>query len=239
MPKLLGMRKYLAFLFLAFAVTACSLVHGPGPQAPSASVQKLGTDTVALVLPDLEGAHVFCTAVWVSPSRILTANHCVEGAAEALEQEPSQVQLHYVMQDEVAGFRQEPYGMHTARVLSRDPVTDLALLEAQGPVRDHTYASVGREPAQGAHLRIMGHPTGLYWSLIEGNVAAYRWNLGGPAQIQCDVMQVSAPVYFGNSGGGAFNNDGELVGIASFIMRGPDLAFFISANTIREFLSTQ
>jgi S1-C subfamily serine protease len=50
-------------------------------------------------------------------------------------------------------------------------------------------------------------------------------------------MQVSAPVWFGNSGGGAFNDEGEIVGIASFIMKGPSLGFFIPVDSIRPFLA--
>lgn len=52
-----------------------------GPQM----VQHLNQRTLALVMPF--GHHgAFCSAVWVSPTVILTANHCIEGYAETTQQ---------------------------------------------------------------------------------------------------------------------------------------------------------
>jgi S1-C subfamily serine protease len=45
-------------------------------------------------------------------------------------------------------------------------------------------------------------------------------------------------MYFGNSGGGAFNDYGELVGIADWIKRAPEMGFFVHLDTIRSFLDT-
>jgi S1-C subfamily serine protease len=49
-------------------------------------------------------------------------------------------------------------------------------------------------------------------------------------------MQVSAPIWYGNSGGGAFDAEGSLVGIASFKALAPNVAFYVHLETIREFL---
>ncbi len=244
------MRRFLAFLFLCFTVVACAAVHppdakvvGPGPEEPSAEVLKIASDTVALVYH----GRPFCSAVWIGPAEILTANHCIEGLAEMQSEDtegevpPEKVLVTYMVQREVKGVGQPPMSIHMAYVEKLSPSNDLALLYAEGGsgvIPKHTFAKVARrEPAVGSHLRIMGHQVGLYWSLQEGVVAAYRDTFEGPAGISGPFMQVAANVWFGNSGGGAFNENGDLVGIASFLMKGPALTFFIPADTIQAFLT--
>ncbi len=238
----------LSVLFLAFTMFACSLVTNPPTRTPvppeqaSPEILKLASDTVALV----HDGHVFCSAVWIGEDTILTANHCVEGLARMLEKEldedvdPSTVAVDYIVQREVTGFDTPPMATHMALVVKRDGAVDLALLHALGGpkvIPQHTFAHIpDKGAAVGSHLDIMGHQSGLTWSYQEGRVAAYR-DMDGPVDISGLVMQVSANVWFGNSGGGAFNPDGELVGIASFIMRGPALAFFIPVDSIQAFLN--
>jgi S1-C subfamily serine protease len=59
----------------------------------------------------------------------------------------------------------------------------------------------------------------------------------GDQQIKAKVVQISAPIWIGNSGGGAFNSDGHLIGLSSWItLRAPSVAFFIHRDEIKNFL---
>lgn len=53
-----------------------------------------------------------------------------------------------------------------------------------------------------------------------------------------DLLQLSGAVWLGNSGGGAFNEDGELIGVCSWIDEGyPGVAFFVHADHVRDLMT--
>jgi len=215
---------------------------------PSTEVIKhLNNSTAALVLTSEDRVHVFCTAVWVSQKTLLTAHHCVEGAAEQWSEDHQEdfppplkeFKMHYIVQGEVEGVGEEPSGIHLASVALLDKKHDLALLKAEGSViPPHEVAEVAKQsPAIGEKVYVLGHVKGLYWSLIEGVVSAYRSDV--PTRdlgIHGPFIQISGPVFYGNSGGGAFNTQGELVGIASFMYRAPQTTMFVQLESIKNFL---
>ena len=114
----------------------------------------------------------------------------------------------------------------------------MALLRAVGSaIPDHDYAKLASyAPAIGEKIHIVGHVKGLYWSYIEGVVSGYRLEVPAAkveAHMSGPFMQLSAPVYFGNSGGGVFNSDGDLVGVVSFMLGAPLTNFAIPVKRIR------
>lgn len=85
----------------------------------------------------------------------------------------------------------------------------------------------------------MGHTIGLYWSYSRGYISSYRTSMpydylsghGGP------ILQVSIPIWKGNSGGGLFDNAGQLVGICVTVSTvAPNIAFVVPPVTIHNFL---
>jgi hypothetical protein len=228
------------------------------PQPAEAPTQKqvleeIGNASAALVLHHGDEVRVYCTAVWISKDTLLTANHCVEAAYESWQENhktdddseekvPSikEINYYYIVRGENDGVGKEPTGIHLAKAISLDKKHDLALLKVSGKlIPPHAIASLAsNEPEIGEHVFVLGHVTGLYWTHVECVVSAFReslplkgLNFSGP------FTQLSGPIYFGNSGGGAFNNKGELIGIASFITRAPNTAMFISLESIKNFLN--
>ena len=77
-------------LVCLFTISACSSF--PISFHNNSSIEKLSSvkiakqsklETVALIRTDLDGDQIaFCTGVWISPTVILTANHCIEGYAD-------------------------------------------------------------------------------------------------------------------------------------------------------------
>lgn len=205
----------------------------------------MGDSTVALVMADEDGdVRPYCTGVWISQDEILTANHCVEAVARHLydvdEDTPVDavgVPIHYIVEKE-ARLGEEPTAQHLGYVKAVNEDNDLALVKVETTgMPAHEFAEVADEmPALGEKILCVGHPRGLYWSYVQGLVSAYRKSMpnmdkGGP------FVQVSAPVWFGNSGGGVFDTSGKLVGIASFITKAPNTAFYIHADNIKKFLA--
>ena len=148
--------------------------------------------------------------------------------------------IHYVQWKEVDDVGKEPTAWHLSHVVGWDEHKDLALLAADGhAIPAHQIAELANQtPALGDALHICGHPKGYYWTFMEGTVSGYRGDLSHDS-IRGPFLQVQAPVYFGNSGGGAFDSYGKLVGIADMLLRMPDAAVFVHLDSIRTFLRSQ
>lgn len=232
-------------VFLALFIISCSSTITN--KAPSAYTQRLNSSTVALIYhdTDADAYKAYCTGVWVAKDEILTAHHCVVAIAkrtaldktEEMPDDLTGTKMHFTMSNEVAQYGEEPTVLHLAKAVRLDEAHDLALVQVEGTaIPDHEIATLpSKSPAVGEKIYIVGHPGGMYWTYIEGTVASYRERLDiidktGP------WLQVEAPVWYGNSGGGCFDSDGHLVGIASFISRAPEQGFFVHAETIRKFL---
>lgn len=205
--------------------------------------QKISGSTVGLTAQGENGQiQPYCAGVWVGADRILTAHHCVAGWAEynGLEEGLEMgMDISYVVQgdlDEVglAG------GEHLGKVIGLDGSHDLAIIEANHMgLPSHPIAVVsGGLSLVGSRAYIMGHPQGLYWSYGEVLISSYRHDL--PSYIEAGkdgpFIQVSGNVWFGNSGGGLFNELGELIGICSMSAGVPNMSLFIGGESIRKFL---
>jgi serine protease Do len=104
-----------------------------------------------------------------------------------------------------------------AKLVGRDPATDLAVLRLQGaqavkaiPLGDSDSLEVGD------FVIAVGNPFGLGQTVTSGLVSALgRTGLG--KQSYEDFIQTDAPINPGNSGGGLVDMQGELVGINTAI----------------------
>ena len=79
----------------------------------------------------------------------------------------------------------------------------------------------------------IGHPLGLEDTVSNGLVSAVR-----PLSEHLTVLQISAPIAPGSSGGPLFDEHGDVVGVASAIMRGgADLGFGLPVSYVKELLA--
>lgn len=120
-----------------------------------------------------------------------------------------------------------------ARLVLWDVQRDLCQLEAQGlPAPAVALApKVGAAVGQPAYA--IGHPKGLDLTMSAGLVSSFRRNEAG----QLVLVQTSAAISGGSSGGGLFNEQGELLGlttIASVSGDAQNLNFAIPADWIRD-----
>lgn len=220
----------LAILLLAcLFVGSCSNAPPP-PRSPVATVelvQTLRSATVALVDADFpRGVH--CSGVWLADEFILTASHCVRDAKAG--------DLYYFADfADVNLTTNSADGAHSATFVRADPGVDLALLHARTS-HAHAFAVPRKFITDGERVVIVGHPSQLLYSWFFGDVVTER-TMYTPHGFDT-VLQVVAPVWFGNSGGGAFDADGKLVGICSFLTTGvPMVGWFISPEHVTRFLA--
>ena len=123
-----------------------------------------------------------------------------------------------------------------ATLIGADKRTDLALLKIDGE-SEFTYVDFADDaPEVGEWTVAIGNPFGLGGSVTAGIVSARGRDIGaGPYD---DFIQIDAPVNRGNSGGPAFNMNGEVIGVnaAIFSPSGGNvgIAFAIPASTAQD-----
>lgn len=98
---------------------------------------------------------------------------------------------------------------YTAQVLSDRRDRDLALLSVQGLESPPVGVSSIRTVEVGQPVYAVGAPAGLELTLTNGLVSALREVDDGK------LIQTSAPISPGSSGGGLFNEQGQLIGITT------------------------
>jgi serine protease Do len=104
-----------------------------------------------------------------------------------------------------------------ARILGRDPLTDVAVLKVDAP---HPLVAVtwgdSAKVQVGDWILTAGNPFGLGGSVTAGIVSAEGRSLGGGPFDR--FFQLDAPINPGNSGGPAFDMQGRVVGMTTAIV---------------------
>lgn len=136
-----------------------------------------------------------------SDGYILTNNHIVENAVK-------------VSITTIDGKEYE------AKIVGRDPATDLALLKVEG--KNFPFAVLGDSSAikVGEWVLAIGNPFGMEHTVTAGIISAKgrQLGLGGNTPTYEDFIQTDAAINRGNSGGPLINLQGEVIGINSNIL---------------------
>jgi serine protease Do len=104
---------------------------------------------------------------------------------------------------------------YTARLVGSDGQSDLALIKVDGRA-DFPYLRLAdRQPRIGDWVLAIGSPFGLGGTVTAGIVSARGRDIGSSSYD--DFVQIDAPVNQGNSGGPAFDIDGNVIGVNTAI----------------------
>src|SRR5436190_4084398 len=127
----------------------------------------------------------------------------------------------------------------TAKVIGTDARTDIALIKVEGG-SNFPFAKLSEgKPRIGDWVLAVGNPFGLGGTVTAGIVSASGRDIGsGPYD---DFIQIDAPVNKGNSGGPAFNTEGEVMGVNTAIYSpsggSVGIAFSIPATTVKNVIA--
>jgi serine protease Do len=156
-----------------------------------------------------------------SDGLVLTNNHVVEGA-------------------ETIKVRLSDNTDLTAKIVGRDPATDIAVLrvEGKGPF---VPLSLGNSDSLrvGEWVMAVGNPLRMEHTITVGVVSAKGRTLGLSAETRSfeNFIQTDAAINLGNSGGPLVNLRGEVVGINTAInAAGQNLGFAVPINTAKSVL---
>jgi serine protease Do len=105
--------------------------------------------------------------------------------------------------------------VYTAKVIGTDAKTDLAVIKVDGR-SDFPYVKFAEQsPQVGDWVVAVGNPFGLGGTVTAGIVSARGRDIGaGPYD---DYVQIDAPINKGNSGGPAFDVNGNVIGVNTAI----------------------
>ena len=123
---------------------------------------------------------------------------------------------------------------HKAKVIGTDPRTDLALIKVDGS--GYPYVKLAEKtPRIGDWVLAVGNPFGLGGTVTAGIVSARGRDINASAYD--DFIQIDAPVNKGNSGGPAFDVEGNVIGVNTAIYSpsggSVGIAFAIPAETVK------
>jgi serine protease Do len=104
---------------------------------------------------------------------------------------------------------------YKAKVIGTDPKTDLALIKVEAD-KSFPYVKFAKNPPRvGDWVVAVGNPFGLSETVTAGIVSARGRDIG--AGTYDDYIQIDAPINKGNSGGPAFNVNGNVIGVNTAI----------------------
>jgi len=125
-----------------------------------------------------------------------------------------------------------------AKLVGKDPRTDLAVLKVNDKGRKFTYVGFADDNKMqiGDWVLAVGNPFGLGGTVTAGIISARGRDIG--AGVYDDFIQIDAAVNRGNSGGPTFNLNGQVVGINTAIFSpsggSVGIAFAIPASTAEQ-----
>jgi S1-C subfamily serine protease len=132
----------------------------------------------------------------------------------------------------------------TARVVGRDPSTDIAVLKIDADSRALTPLALGNSDGVrvGDEVVAIGNPLGYERTVTAGIVSAVGREIQAPNQYLIDqVIQTDAAINQGNSGGPLINASGRVIGVNTQIATGNGgnvgLGFAVPINTVRDVVS--
>jgi S1-C subfamily serine protease len=152
---------------------------------------------------------------------VLTNNHVVEGAST----------IELALTDD----RRFP-----ARVLGRDPDTDIAVLRAETSDRLPAARLGNSKKVKPGQIAIaIGNPLGFESTVTAGIVSAVGRSLRAQnGRLIGDVIQTDAALNPGNSGGPLVNSRGEVIGVNTAVIMGAQgICFSVASNTAQHVLT--
>jgi len=108
-------------------------------------------------------------------------------------------------------------------IIMRDEKRDIVKARTHVPRKTPYLKPAVNQPLSGENIMVVGSPMGLDQTVSEGIVSAWR-EIPGKGRL----IQISAPISPGSSGGPVLDMDGRVVGIATFqSIKGQNLNFAV------------
>ncbi len=213
----LGSRASIARAAATVTLLLGQMVYAGEPPASSLTPQQIAARAMPSVVRIEVPGGLGSGFVVRSDGRIVTNLHVVAGAREAT----------VVFSD---GRK-----LGGVEILDVSDAFDLALLKVPAdklpalPLGDSSRVQVGQ------HVVAIGNPLGLSNTVSDGLVSALR-----QISAQASLLQLSAPISPGSSGGPIIDERGQVIGVSTLIItRGQNLNFGVAINAVKPMLEAK
>lgn len=155
------------------------------------------------------------------------------GSGFAIQPHGNVVTNHHVVKGQSALVVIFPSGekRSVARIVAQDAARDLAVLQVIGAPSVRVVLGDSSNVQVGERVVTIGSPQGLSQTVTDGIISQIR-SLRGVT-----LLQTTAPISPGSSGGPLFNQRGEVVGITTFRLReSQNLNFAVGVDELRKLL---
>ncbi len=173
---------------------ATPITPAPAASAPSSPGRKVAASALSITAV-VRGDRAYGAGIVIGPRHVLTCQHVIDGLSS--------------IRVTLASGKTGP-----ARVVESDTKLDLAVLELNEPVATSAELASATALEMGDRVYGMGVPKNLTFSFNSGLVSYLGRSYDDVAFLQTDM-----PTNPGNSGGPVLDDQGRVVGIASFILR--------------------
>jgi len=197
----------------ALSILALSLAPALAQEEPASRVYTAASKSVFLIIVKSANGDAVAQATGfsVEGNRIITNEHVVRGGNPYLDLGAVRVAL---------------------KIVIVDSVNDLAILMPDAEISSPPLKLSSTQPKPGTTIFALGNPAGLEKSISSGVVAGVR-NLSGR-----ELLQISAPISPGSSGGPILTANGEVVGVAvGMLEAGQNLNFAVPATILHRLLN--
>ena len=161
-----------------------------------------------------------CSGTYIGPRTILTAAHCVDSAQQQIW---------------VKDFDGKTFECKVVKISAHSDLALLGLITKN--YGGHKYSTLGKRSLLGDPIIVVGSPFGLNFMLSRGIVSKLHMRL---PPFTGRYLLHTAMINPGSSGGGLFNEKGQLVGVNTMTIGGlfgwAGISAAVDTDTIRAFL---
>jgi serine protease Do len=202
-------------VLLIGAAALSAAVHAKTPETLTpAQIAERATNSIALIRVDGGVGSGFVVG---ANGRIATNVHVIRGASEATV--------------ELGNGKK----YDAVEVLAIDEANDLAILRIDATKLKPLPLGDSSKVKPGEHIVAIGHPLGLGTTVSDGLVSGVH-----EMDSKQSLVQISAPISPGSSGGPVFNDRGEVIGVSTLMVTaGQNLNFAMPVNALKAMLNTE
>lgn len=148
------------------------------------------------------------------------------------------VTAHHVLKNMQVGSAVRRVGDETTHliesIIATDKAHDIAIIKVPGFIASSLSLGDSDAIQVGQHIFVIGHPAGYMGTFSDGLISAIR-----PEDEPSAIIQITAPISLGSSGGAVLNDKGEVIAIAtSGDLGGQNLNFAAPVNALKSLLKT-
>ncbi len=208
-------RSFASYLSLTLIILSCRAL---ADELTGVEIARRADEAVVLIATGDSGVTEFGqgSGFFVTPNLIVTNFHVIEGASIIAYKRVGRVQVHAIKS-----------------VRDVDATYDLAILEVPSTQVSPLYIGDSNSVRKGEPVYVVGSPHGFEGTFSDGTLSAIRRDLA------IDLLQISAPISPGSSGGPVLNGKAEVIGVATsgFVTEGAqNLNFAVPSNYLNGML---